>query len=88
LKWSTPQGYPGWKPEPARAIVRKAQTVHLAVIGRTPEPVAHARRAVRQAFCAIADSQLPLFHSHFQRRQAMLTTWMNSVELKGFASTS
>jgi dipeptidase D len=33
-------GYPGWKPEPASDIVRKAQAVHLEVLGKTPELVA------------------------------------------------
>jgi dipeptidase D len=33
-------GYPGWKPEPASDIVRKAQAVHLEVLGMTPELVA------------------------------------------------
>lgn len=33
-------GYPGWKPEPTSAIVRKAQAVHLEVLGKTPELVA------------------------------------------------
>ena len=33
-------GYPGWKPEPASDIVRKAQAAHLEVLGMTPELVA------------------------------------------------
>jgi dipeptidase D len=33
-------GYPGWKPEPASDIVRKAQAVHLEILGKTPELVA------------------------------------------------
>jgi dipeptidase D len=32
--------YPGWKPEPASAIVRKSQAVHLEILGKTPELVA------------------------------------------------
>jgi hypothetical protein len=32
--------YPGWKPEPTSEIVRKAQAVHLEVLGKTPELVA------------------------------------------------
>jgi dipeptidase D len=32
-------GYPGWKPEPASDIVRKSQTVHLEILGKTPELV-------------------------------------------------
>jgi hypothetical protein len=35
-----PGGYPGWKPEPANDIVRKAQAVHLEILGKTPELVA------------------------------------------------
>jgi dipeptidase D len=35
-----PGGYPGWKPEPANDIVRKAQAMHLEVLGKTPELVA------------------------------------------------
>jgi dipeptidase D len=33
-------GYPGWKPEPASDIVRKAQAVHREVLGKIPELVA------------------------------------------------
>jgi dipeptidase D len=33
-------GYPGWKPEPASDIVRKAQEVHQDVLGVKPELVA------------------------------------------------
>jgi dipeptidase D len=33
-------GYPGWKPEPASDIVRKAQEVHREILGTTPELVA------------------------------------------------
>jgi len=33
-------GYPGWKPEPSSDIVRKAQAVHLEILGKTPELVA------------------------------------------------
>ena len=33
-------GYPGWKPEPTSDIVRKAQAVHLEILGKTPELVA------------------------------------------------
>src|ERR1039458_3620080 len=31
---------PGWKPQPTSDIVRKAQAVHLEVLGKTPELVA------------------------------------------------
>ena len=40
LTRSTPTATPGWKPEPASDIVRKAQAVHLEVLGRAPELVA------------------------------------------------
>jgi dipeptidase D len=33
-------GYPGWKPEPASDIVRKAQAVHREILGKVPELVA------------------------------------------------
>jgi dipeptidase D len=33
-------GYPGWKPEPSSDIVRRAQKVHLEILGTTPELVA------------------------------------------------
>jgi dipeptidase D len=33
-------GSPDWKPEPTSDIVRKAQAVHLEVLGKTPELVA------------------------------------------------
>ena len=32
--------YPGWKPEPASDIVRKARAVHQEVLGRPPELIA------------------------------------------------
>jgi dipeptidase D len=33
-------GYPGWKPEPASDIVRKAQAVHEKILGTVPALVA------------------------------------------------